>query len=245
MGKNPAYLMYPSDWQRDLDDHPLEIEGAWIRICNRLFWTGGTATKTIEEWSRILRKKTRETEKIFEYFSSKNICDLLNQNGSITLTSRRMVRDEHIRNVRRNAGKQGGNPALKQPKIDEVLLIQNEEQKPTPSVSVSVSGSVTEKRKIKNKKNISIPPNIEDVRTYCLERKNGINEEAFMAHYNSNGWKVGLNPMKDWKAAIITWEHKQKQEGANGKNNVGFRNSGGSNRGTVTNKYDGIGEELP
>jgi hypothetical protein len=141
MGKNPAYLMYPSDWQRDLDDHPLEIEGAWIRICNRLFWTGGTATKTLDEWSRILRKKSRETEKIFEYFSSKNICDLVNQNGTITITSRRMVRDEYIRTMRVKVGKLGGNPGLLQIRKNKVLVNQIDNQKDQSSVSVSVSVS--------------------------------------------------------------------------------------------------------
>jgi hypothetical protein len=73
-----------------------------------------------------------------------------------------------------------------------------------------------------------IPPDVEDVRAYCLERKNGISAEAFMAHYNSNGWKVGKNPMKDWKAAVITWEQKRKQEGnGNGHRPTGIANQVG------------------
>lgn len=141
MSKSPAFQFYPSDWQRDLDDYPLEIEGAWIRICCRLYWTGGTATKTLDEWCRILRENKRKTLQIFDFFLAKNICDLDNQNGSITITSRRMVRDAHIRKIRIEAGKMGGNPSLKRTekelKNTEVLLNQNEEQKPTPSSSSS------------------------------------------------------------------------------------------------------------
>lgn len=49
-------------------------------------------------------------------------------------------------------------------------------------------------------------PTLEEVRAYCQERKNGVNPEKFVDYYDSNGWKVGKNPMKDWKAAVRTWE---------------------------------------
>ena len=54
-------------------------------------------------------------------------------------------------------------------------------------------------------------PSIDEVRYYCLERGNDIDPEEFWAFYESKGWKVGTAPMKDWKAAIITWERKRKQ----------------------------------
>jgi len=50
------------------------------------------------------------------------------------------------------------------------------------------------------------PPSPDEVRNYCLERRNGIDPMVFIDHYTSNGWKVGKNPMKDWKAAVRTWE---------------------------------------
>ena len=54
-----------------------------------------------------------------------------------------------------------------------------------------------------------IPPTVEEVRAYCLERGNNVDPEKFVAFYTSNGWKVGKNPMKNWKAAVITWEKKE------------------------------------
>jgi len=61
MGKNPAFLFYPGDWTRDLDDQDLEVEGAWIRILCRLSWEEqrGIATKTLREWAHILRKSEK------------------------------------------------------------------------------------------------------------------------------------------------------------------------------------------
>ena len=50
------------------------------------------------------------------------------------------------------------------------------------------------------------PPTLEEVRSYCRERNNRVDAQRFIDYYTSNGWKVGRNPMKDWKAAVRTWE---------------------------------------
>jgi hypothetical protein len=59
-----------------------------------------------------------------------------------------------------------------------------------------------------------VKPNLEDIKKYCLERKNQISPQTWLDHYESNGWMVGKNPMRDWKAAIRTWE--QSNYGGNG-----------------------------
>ena len=55
-------------------------------------------------------------------------------------------------------------------------------------------------------------PTLQEVYHYCLERKNGIDPQTFLDFYDSKGWKVGNTPMKDWKAAIRTWESKRKND---------------------------------
>lgn len=52
------------------------------------------------------------------------------------------------------------------------------------------------------------PPTVDEVRAYCQERQNNVDAERFIDYYTSNGWKVGKNPMKDWKAAVRTWERQ-------------------------------------
>ena len=54
-------------------------------------------------------------------------------------------------------------------------------------------------------------PTIEEVKQYCKERNNNIHAEHFIDYYDANGWKVGKNSMKDWKATIRTWERRDKQ----------------------------------
>ena len=49
------------------------------------------------------------------------------------------------------------------------------------------------------------PPTIEEIEAYGNETKYKINAEKFIAHYSSNGWMVGKNKMKDWKAAVRNW----------------------------------------
>ena len=56
------------------------------------------------------------------------------------------------------------------------------------------------------------PPTIDEVKQYCEERKNNIDPMAFIDFYSSKGWMIGKNRMKDWKAAVRTWERKRKEE---------------------------------
>ena len=57
-----------------------------------------------------------------------------------------------------------------------------------------------------------VKPTLEEVTAYCEERKNGISAQQFMDFYESKGWKVGNQPMKDWKASVRTWEQRHKDE---------------------------------
>ena len=72
-----------------------------------------------------------------------------------------------------------------------------------------------EDKNIKN--NIFYPPTVEEVKAYCQERNNGIDAESFVSFYESKGWMIGKNKMKDWKAAVRTWERSRKEEKKNEK----------------------------
>ena len=52
------------------------------------------------------------------------------------------------------------------------------------------------------------PPTVEEVALYCQERGNSVNAQRFVDFYAAKGWKIGQNPMKDWKAAVRTWEQR-------------------------------------
>ena len=67
----------------------------------------------------------------------------------------------------------------------------------------SSAKSTTTKRKRFEK------PTLSEIEQYCIERNNNVNAEQFFDYYESNGWKVGKNSMKDWKAAVRTWERSE------------------------------------
>ena len=65
---------------------------------------------------------------------------------------------------------------------------------------------ITVSDKDKKKGGRFAPPSLEEVKAYCQERGNKVDPQQFVDFYTSKGWKVGNQPMKDWKAAVRTWE---------------------------------------
>lgn len=70
-----------------------------------------------------------------------------------------------------------------------------------------------EKEKEKYKRRFT-KPTLEEVTAYCLERGKGVDPNKWYNHYSANGWMVGKNPMKDWKAAVRTWERSGDNGGS-------------------------------
>lgn len=57
-----------------------------------------------------------------------------------------------------------------------------------------------------------LPPTLEDVKSYCLDKGYTVDAERFIDFYESKGWYVGKNKMKDWKATVRNWARSQRQE---------------------------------
>lgn len=65
------------------------------------------------------------------------------------------------------------------------------------------------------------PPTIEEIREYCVSRNNNVNPEQFYDFYESKGWMVGNARMKDWKAAVRTWERRSERAPATAQKHKG------------------------
>lgn len=123
-------------------------------------------------------------------------------------------------------GKKGGRPKNETVGFEEEKPNENQTKTKTkPNVNDNVNVNVNanenvnenelssnELNKEKNikKRNVFVPPSIQAIEAYIQERKNGLSAEHFYNYYQSNGWMVGKNKMKDWKATIRTWEHNNK-----------------------------------
>ena len=95
---------------------------------------------------------------------------------------------------------QSGTQADTIPRLDKTRLDNRKESKP--------------KKEAKPKKeSATIPPTVDMVVAYCKKRNNGIDAQRFIDFYEARGWMIGKTKMKDWQAAIRTWE-RRAQHGA-------------------------------
>lgn len=94
------------------------------------------------------------------------------------------------------------------------------------SVKIQSGDAAIEERKSSAQKKESgarfTPPAVEEVAAYCAERGNNVDAHAWWDFYQSKGWMVGKNRMKDWKAAVRTWEQRHKDESKT-KDNGNYR----------------------
>jgi hypothetical protein len=83
---------------------------------------------------------------------------------------------------------------------------EREESKELEEVNEVDSVGSSDEQPDRPKRKIFKPPKLEEVTAYCLERNNTVDAQRWIDHYTSNGFMVGKNKMKDWKAAVRTWE---------------------------------------
>ena len=108
-------------------------------------------------------------------------------------------------NSRYENGKKGGKPKTNQnetktePKTNQDVT----ETEPNENVNVNVNENDLKEN---TKRKVFTKPTVEEVKAYCVERKNNVNPDKFIDFYESKGWLIGKNPMKDWKACVRTWE---------------------------------------
>ena len=91
-------------------------------------------------------------------------------------------------------------------------LISKEEYFMRNNLNSKKCKTINKNKKIKTINKYFIKPMIHQIEFYCKERKNNIDAEAFFNFYESKGWKVGNTKMKDWKAAIVTWEKRDQKK---------------------------------
>ena len=88
---------------------------------------------------------------------------------------------------------------------------QNDDtNKPLTNNQQATNKQLTTNKNEKKERMLFIVPSLQEVSAYCQERNNNVDSQKFFDFYESKGWMVGKNKMKDWKAAVRTWEDKSK-----------------------------------
>ena len=146
-------------------------------------------------------------------------------NGNERLFKRRVIMQEdraqesYVQVVEKNRanGKLGGRPR-------KPTETQNNPKKPneTQKTKIEIESEINTPLPNGNKRSKAAtpptretrfsPPSLDEVQAYIAERGSAVDAQQFVDFYASKGWMVGKNRMKDWKAAVRTWEKRRKEE---------------------------------
>ncbi len=123
-------------------------------------------------------------------------------------------RDIATYNAKIANGNLGGRPAMEKPNETENNLTKpnaTEHNLNAKNKNKEQEEDIKETHlKVRKEKLRFSPPTIEEVTVYCRERGNRVDPQRFVDFYASKGWKVGHQPMTDWKAAVRTWERDDR-----------------------------------
>lgn len=113
----------------------------------------------------------------------------------------------------------------KQNKLTQSRNLEEICKKSTPEIEIELEKDIEIEKEIDSsakstttKRKRFEKPTLSQITQYCLERNNCVNAEQFYDYYESNGWKVGKNAMKDWKACVRTWERNEYRKPNSKKN---------------------------
>ncbi len=173
-----------------------------------------------------------ELREIIDY--SVKIGLLQNEDGKIFSAAhkRRFVRMLEVRQRRAEAarrnGRKGGNPNFKKGQPNPYYRTTESVMEDNPNISQEITedNPIVEQSNAKESKAKSketpkggkktalrfSAPSVDDVRAYAQEKGYNIDPEHFVDYYTSNGWRVGRNPMKDWRATVRTWASRDRAQ---------------------------------
>lgn len=182
----PYFRFTVSEWMNgDISMEDYGCKGLFIDVCSWYWFKDCSVTRA------MLEKKFTEPHTLQLLYDSE-VIKLDGENVIIEFLNDQFDILSEKRKVRQAAGSKGG----KQKSSNAKAMLK---QKP------SYKDNNNNKDKDKSEKKFNQPTQ-DEVKNYCRERNKGVNPVKWFNHYTSNGWKVGKNPMKNWKAAVHTWE---------------------------------------
>lgn len=182
------------------------FDGRAAIIKNRLFpLKESLTTKAVSE---AVKKLANAGMVVLYEFEGKPYLYLPTWNDNQTVRAKRSRFPEPVDSLKSSAS------ICKQMNADVTVIQSNPNPNPNPN---PIRESTRETR--------FTPPTVEEVAAYCRERKNSVDAERFCDFYASKGWKVGKEPMKDWKAAVRRWEKRDFEETAKKKKTQSFDTS--------------------
>lgn len=216
------YFFYPGDYLRDTSGLSLLEHGAYNLLLHTYYAQAGGLKAEKPRLYRICGARTAEEERAVDFIVDRffinkdgNLC---NKRADKELACRRSYSEEQSRK-----GKLGGRPRKKpnesRTKAEGKAERKPGESPPAPDLELAVQDPPApapapdpapkdQERIVHRPKNNGrfTQPTLAEVTDYCKARGNNVDPIRWHAHYTANGWRVGRNPMKSWKAAVVTWE---------------------------------------
>jgi uncharacterized protein YdaU (DUF1376 family) len=189
MGKDPAFLFYPGDWNLGTMHLTLLEKGAYLELLMLQFAKGEF---TLAHAKHMLKDNF---ETAWPSIKEKFITD-----GTYYWNKR--LREEQLKRVvyTESRKKNASSPKRNREKNQEHMYEHME------NVNENINKNEI-KLEFDGISNVKFEkPLIEEIRNYCEARKNSVSAEKFYDFYESKGWMVGKNKMIDWKASLRTWE---------------------------------------
>lgn len=252
MGKLPASMFYWGDWSRDLEEYPLEVEGAWIRICCKLHYseTRGTLSRTLEQWAKILRQTPETALKILREIQQAKIGDispdLAECNGNVTVSCRRITREEKDRQDNKNRvfqfrhkNKSNGNVTQMKRKCNASRVRVTETETEDENVSLASASLAVEVKKLKYLEFVYLF----EKQYEKLVEKLGVDKTKEMiarldTYIGQIGERVAKKKYDSHYHTIINWVARDEKEGKSGTGKSGGLQS-------TPGKYARAGEITP
>lgn len=189
-GMKRRFYMY-SAWERPMSKLTDEQLGKFLRIYYQMQLTGDTDVDSEDPMVDMMLEVVRE-QVTFDVRSYERKCEANKENGE---KGGRPAKPEEPNKTQQNPTKPNSRDSDSDTEIDSEI---------EPEIGID-----SERLRSGESKKRFRPPTVEEVEAYCFERNNKVDAERFVDFYASNGWRVGKNPMKDWKAAVRTWEKRE------------------------------------
>ena len=207
-------------------------------LCKR-----GELITSVAHLSDVLRLSTQQVRTILKKLNGKEIvikstnrnthiivCNFDSYQGEKKENNKRITNEQQTNNKRITTIKEYKNKEYK--KEEEISTNVDKEKKlSADSENFSVekdSGNNTQLNSEEKEKKVApkresrfTPPTLEEIKDYEVQKGYTFSAEKFWGYYESNGWRVGKNPMKSWHGACVTWQGKQNEE----SNNLNLNNN--------------------
>ena len=134
-------------------------------------------------------------------------------------------------------------------KVESVRNLREISEKSTPEIEIELEKDIEIEKEIHSsakstttKRKRFEKPTLSEIKAYCIERGNKVDAQHFFDYYESNGWRVGKNSMKNWQAAVRTWERSEYRKPNSKKNSKEDAINVVNN---LMNKLGGVDTEQP